>query len=98
MYEGLQGMVSSAICERIYGRVTPVCEQEKSLQSCEHHVDDDLLEGHLNVTRELVAMQSTNRLFQLGTQPGGAQLIKVICSEHVCAWCILMFTLMHISN
>jgi len=48
--------------------------------------DDCLLEGHLSITKELVAMQSVQKRFYIGAENGGCGLIKarnityVICS------------------
>lgn len=40
-------------------------------------IDDCLLEGHLGITKELVAMQSVQKRFFIGAENGGCGLIKV---------------------
>ncbi len=40
------------------------------------NVEEALLEGHLGVTRELLAFQSAEKKFHIGSS-GGANLIKV---------------------
>jgi ubiquitin carboxyl-terminal hydrolase 9/24 len=40
-------------------------------------IDDCLLEGHLGVTKELVAMQSVQKKFSIGAENGGCNMIKV---------------------
>lgn len=44
-------------------------------------VDDALLEGHLGVTRELLAFQSADKKYFIGCKPGGINLIKVLHRE-----------------
>jgi len=39
-------------------------------------IDDCLLEGHLGITKELVAMQSVQKRFFIGAENGGCGLIK----------------------
>jgi len=46
-------------------------------------VDDCLLEGHLLITKELVAMQSVQKRFYIGAENGGCGLIKVCDRYHV---------------
>jgi len=40
-------------------------------------IDDCLLEGHLGITKELIAMQSVQKRFFIGAENGGCGLIKV---------------------
>ena len=40
-------------------------------------VEEALLEGHLGVTRELLQFQSADKKYNLGSQEGGSNLIKV---------------------
>jgi len=40
-------------------------------------IDDCLLEGHLGITKELVAMQGVQKRFYIGAENGGCGLIKV---------------------
>jgi len=41
-------------------------------------MDDCLLEGHLGITKELVAMQSVQKKFSIGAENGGCNMIKVV--------------------
>ena len=41
-------------------------------------IDDCLLEGHLGITKELVAMQSVQKKFAIGAENGGQNMIKVL--------------------
>ena len=45
-------------------------------------VDEALLEGHLGITRELLAFTSAERKFNIGSENGGSNLIRV--SNAVC--------------
>lgn len=40
-------------------------------------MDECLLEGHLGITKELVALQTPQRKFLIGSENGGFNLIKV---------------------
>jgi ubiquitin carboxyl-terminal hydrolase 9/24 len=51
--------------------------QDQVLTTGESNVEETLLEGHLGITRELLAFQSAEKKFQMGSQQGGANLIKV---------------------
>ena len=46
-------------------------------------VEEALLEGHLGVTRELLAFQTAERKFFIGCQPGGINLIKVCARNFI---------------
>lgn len=45
-------------------------------------VDEALLEGHLGITRELLAFTSAERKFNIGSENGGSNLIRV--SDDLC--------------
>ena len=46
--------------------------------SCgETGTEDALLEGHLGITRELLSFQSAEKKYNIGSEKGGANLIKV---------------------
>jgi len=47
-------------------------------------IDDCLLEGHLGITKELVAMQSVQKRFYIGAENGGCGLIKVCVAIVYC--------------
>jgi len=47
-------------------------------------IDDCLLEGHLGITKELVAMQSVQKRFYIGAENGGCGLIKVCIVTYLC--------------
>ena len=47
------------------------------INSTENHLDETLLEGHLGITRELLAFQSADKKYHIGSEKGGANLIKV---------------------
>ena len=40
-------------------------------------VEEALLEGHLGVTKELLAFQTPEKKYHIGSENGGANLIKV---------------------
>ena len=54
-----------------------VCLQDQVLQDGEVKVEEALLEGHLGVTRELLAFQSAEKKYHIGSEKGNASLIKV---------------------
>lgn len=41
-------------------------------------VEETILEGHIGVTKELLAFQTPEKKFYIGCEKGGASLIKVI--------------------
>jgi ubiquitin carboxyl-terminal hydrolase 9/24 len=43
----------------------------------ETDVEETILEGHLGVTKELLAFQTPEKKFHIGCEKGGANLIKV---------------------
>ena len=47
------------------------------MKTSENHLEETLLEGHLGITRELLAFQSADKKFHIGSEKGGANLIKV---------------------
>ena len=51
--------------------------QDQTLKAGEMQVDEALLEGHLGITRELLAFTSAERKFNIGSENGGANLIRV---------------------
>ena len=40
-------------------------------------VEETILEGHLGVTKELLAFQTPEKKYHIGCEKGGANLIKV---------------------
>lgn len=42
-------------------------------------MEETILEGHLGVTKELLAFQTPEKKFCIGCEKGGANLIKVLC-------------------
>ena len=40
-------------------------------------VQESLLEGHLGITKELLAFQPSDKKYNMGSENGGANLIKV---------------------
>ena len=52
--------------------------QDEVINTGETQVEDTLLEGHLGITRELLSFQSAEKKFQMGSEKGGANLIKVL--------------------
>jgi len=47
-------------------------------------VEESLLEGHLGITKELLAFQSAEKKYLMGSQQGGINLIKVCCTLNLC--------------
>jgi len=47
-------------------------------------VEESLLEGHLGITKELLAFQSAEKKYLMGSQQGGINLIKVCCTFNLC--------------
>ena len=54
-------------------------------------VNNELLEGHLGITRELLSYQSSQKKFLIGSKPDGHNLLKVsrrsmlmINASHLC--------------
>ena len=52
--------------------------QDEVINTGETQVEDTLLEGHLGITRELLAFQSADKKYQMGSEKGGANLVKVL--------------------
>lgn len=46
-------------------------------------VEDAFLEGHLGITRELLAFQSPEKRYHIGSEKGGSNLIKVVCYKQI---------------
>ena len=59
--------------------------QDQALSAGESHVEESLLEGHLGITKELLAFQTPEKKFQLGSMQGGVNLIKVWATCR-CSW------------
>ncbi|XP_053404353.1 probable ubiquitin carboxyl-terminal hydrolase FAF-X isoform X2 [Mercenaria mercenaria] len=57
--------------------------RDQVLTTGESHVEETLLEGHLGITRELLSFQSAEKKFQMGSQQGGANLIKELVEDFV---------------
>lgn len=49
-------------------------------------VEETILEGHIGVTKELLAFQTPEKKFYIGCEKGGASLIKVISMEIFTKW------------
>lgn len=47
------------------------------LKTGEVQVEEALLEGHLGITRELLAFTSPEKKFNIGSENGGADLVRV---------------------
>lgn len=57
--------------------------QDEVKRTGETGVEETILEGHLGVTKELLAFQTPEKKFYIGCEKGGANLIKVtgMCSD-----------------
>lgn len=57
--------------------------QDEVKRTGETGVEETILEGHLGVTKELLAFQTPEKKFYIGCEKGGANLIKVtgLCSD-----------------
>lgn len=53
------------------------CFKDLVINSGEVIVEDALLEGHLGITRELLAFQSPEKKYNIGSEKGGSNLIRV---------------------
>lgn len=42
-------------------------------------MEETILEGHIGVTKELLAFQTAEKKYYIGCEKGGANLIKVSC-------------------
>lgn len=51
--------------------------QDQIVNTGETSIEDALLEGHLGITRELLAFQTPEKKFSIGSEKGGSNLIKV---------------------
>lgn len=51
--------------------------QDQVVNCGEVSVEDAFLEGHLGITRELLSFQSSDKKYLMGSEKGGANLIKV---------------------
>ena len=52
------------------------------LKSGEGVVEEALLEGHLGITRELLSLQSSEKKYNICSEKGGSNLIKV-CQRYL---------------
>ncbi|XP_052214421.1 probable ubiquitin carboxyl-terminal hydrolase FAF-X [Dreissena polymorpha] len=57
--------------------------KELVISSGECRVEETLLEGHLGITKELLAFQSPEKKYQMGAQPAGVNLIKELVEDFV---------------
>lgn len=57
--------------------------REQVIKTTENHLEETLLEGHLGITRELLAFQSADKKYHIGSEKGGANLIKEIVEDFV---------------
>lgn len=51
--------------------------QDEVKRTGETGVEETILEGHLGVTKELLAFQTPEKKYHIGCEKGGANLIKV---------------------
>ena len=51
--------------------------QDEVKQTGETGVEETILEGHIGVTKELLAFQTPEKKYHIGCEKGGANLIKV---------------------
>lgn len=51
--------------------------QDDVKRTGETGVEETILEGHLGVTKELLAFQTPEKKYHIGCEKGGANLIKV---------------------
>lgn len=69
------------------GRFNGTClmNQDEVKRTGETGVEETILEGHLGVTKELLAFQTPEKKYYIGCEKGGANLIKVkqTTPEHV---------------
>ncbi|XP_052271352.1 probable ubiquitin carboxyl-terminal hydrolase FAF-X [Dreissena polymorpha] len=57
--------------------------RDEVVNTGETQTDDTLLEGHLGITRELLAFQSADKKYQMGSEKGGANLVKELVEDFV---------------
>ncbi|XP_052783474.1 probable ubiquitin carboxyl-terminal hydrolase FAF-X isoform X2 [Mya arenaria] len=57
--------------------------KDQVLSSGESQVEETLLEGHLGITKELLAFQSAEKKYQMGSMQGGVNLIKELVEDFV---------------
>lgn len=61
-----------------------VCiSQDEVKRTGETGVEETILEGHLGVTKELLAFQTPEKKYYIGCEKGGANLIKVQETKHI---------------
>lgn len=61
---------------RTCSNVNFICQDEVK-RTGETGVEETILEGHLGVTKELLAFQTPEKKYYIGCEKGGANLIKV---------------------
>ncbi|XP_013401949.1 probable ubiquitin carboxyl-terminal hydrolase FAF-X isoform X1 [Lingula anatina] len=57
--------------------------RDEVLKTGEVPVEEALLEGHLGVTKELIAFQPVEKKYNIGAEKGGANLIKEIVEDFI---------------
>lgn len=61
-------------------------------RSGETGVEETILEGHIGVTKELLAFQTAEKKYYIGCEKGGANLIKVNFIVYLnCVVCLVVF-------
>ena len=70
----------AALVIKLLLSIVVVFLQEVVMTTGVMQIDDCLLEGHLGITKELVAMQSVQKRFFIGAENGGCGLIKACIS------------------
>lgn len=65
----------------------PVSLQDEVKRTGETGVEETILEGHLGVTKELLAFQTPEKKYYIGCEKGGANLIKVSRCTHTPTVC-----------
>uniref|UniRef100_A0A4W3I560 ubiquitinyl hydrolase 1 n=1 Tax=Callorhinchus milii TaxID=7868 RepID=A0A4W3I560_CALMI len=62
-------------------KVFPICIWLK--RTSETGVEETILEGHLGVTKELLAFQTPEKKYHIGSEKGGANLIKELIDDFI---------------
>jgi len=52
-------------------------QQKHLLESQSEYLNNELLKGHLGITKELLSYHSTHTRYMIGCEEGGQQLLKV---------------------
>ncbi|XP_019715781.1 ubiquitin carboxyl-terminal hydrolase 9X isoform X3 [Hippocampus comes] len=61
----------------------PVFSQDEVKRTGETGVEETILEGHLGVTKELLAFQTPEKKYYIGCEKGGANLIKELIDDFI---------------